>query len=89
MICRCTPQAISIICARAAASSRRGVARAWAASRPSSGSLDAGAAASTTRGRYVAPVACRAGAAPSSAPQGGSKKDNVREKPRFSGNKKG
>ena len=27
MICRCTPQAISIICARAAASSRRGVAR--------------------------------------------------------------
>ena len=85
MICRCTPQAISIICARAAASSRRGVASMgslptiFRLTRRRRGCVD------DSRAVRGAPVARREGAAPRSAPRDAPNDENAR----FSGNKKG
>ena len=79
---------ISFICARAAASSRRCVASMgslptiFRLTRRRRGCVD------DSRAVRGAPVARREGAAPSSAPRD-APKSTMREKSRFSGNKKG
>ena len=83
MICICTPQAISIICARAAASSRRGIAS--MGSLPTVFRLTRRRRGSEHDSRAVrgAPVARREGAAPSSAPRDAPKRRLSRKIPFF------